>query len=241
VNDRSIALVLGGMLVGTMAGAALGPVLTHVEAQSAAAAQGASAPKPLKYRGRDTRLKTPRISPVDPKDFTREQKAIFGNGGNLNLQVALHNPGLAQHWWDWLRFVHDNPGTRANAGDALPLIDKELVVMRTNYLCYDDWVWGVHVPMAKAWGRSDEEIARIAEGPGAPTWNEKDRALLRAADELHFNSFISDETWKTLTASYNTRQVLDIIFLAGVYHTNAFFTNSVGLPFQPGFGGLPPE
>src|SRR5262249_44966124 len=157
------------------------------------------------------------LQPVTAKDFTPEQKAVAlavatADGTNDNFRTALHNPELARQWWIWLRFVHDNPGTRGEAGDALPRIDKELVVMRTNYLCNDDWVWGVHVGMAKAWGRSDEEVARIAKGPDAPGWNEKDRALVRAADELHAVSFISDETWNTLTKYYNNRQMLDIIF-----------------------------
>ena len=246
MSYKAIVLVLVGMLVGTVAGAAIGPVLTRNDAQPAAAAAPAlPAAKQYTYRGRDTRLTTPRIPPIPFEDFTPEQKAAAiaarsPDGANANFKTALHNPDLAKAWWDWLRFVHDNPGTRGEAGDALLRIDKELVVMRTNYLNNDGWVWGVHVPMALAWGRSDEEVARIAKGPDAPGWNEKDSALVRAADELHAQAFITDQTWNTLTKYYNTRQMLDIIFLAGVYATNAYFTNSVGLPFQEGFGGLPP-
>ena len=88
--------------------------------------------------------------------------------------------------------------------------------------------------MAKAWGRSAEEVTRIAKGPDAPGWSEKDRALVGAADELHSQEFITDQTWNTLTRYYNTRQMLDIIFLAGVYATNAYFANSVGLPYAEG-------
>ena len=161
------------------------------------------------------------------------------NGGNGNFRAALYSPDLAQAWHTWLRFVHDNPGavgpvTRADAGDALPLIDKELVVLRTNYLNHDAWVWSAHVPMAIAWGRSEAEVARIAQGPEAPGWNEKDAALVRAADELRAQAFITDQTWNTLAKYYNTRQMLDILFLAGVYTTNAYYVNSVGLPFEPG-------
>jgi alkylhydroperoxidase family enzyme len=230
VNFKTTALVLGGVLVGAVAGASLGPALTQVSAQSGK----------FTYHGRDMRLKTPRIPPLDPKNFTPEQKAAAIAGGsaegaNANFRTALNNPDLGKHWWDWLRFVHDNPGTRAKAGDAIPQIDKELVVMRISFLFNDDWLWATHVPMAKAWGRSEEEVARIAKGPDAPGWNEKDRALVRSADELHAQGFIADETWNTLTKYYNTRQMLDIIFLAGVYTTNAYFNNSVGMPFTEGY------
>lgn len=184
------------------------------------------------------RLKTPRIPPIDPKDFTPEQKAALGDNKNpnLNVRTALYEPELGKRWWSWLTFVW-SPSGRGDA--ALTLHDKELVILRTNWNCHDDWVWGQHVPIAKRNDRTDEEISRIPKGPAAPGWSEKDRALLKAADELHTDQFITDATWATLTKYFNTKQMLDLIFMVGNYHLNAMYTNSVGMPFQPGFGGLP--
>jgi alkylhydroperoxidase family enzyme len=244
VTYKAIALVLAGMVVGAALEARFPLALERVNAQATSEFAPSIAAK-YPYRGRDTRLKTPRLAPIAPENFTAEQKAaaIAGgspDGSNANLRTALHNPELGKQWWIWLRFVYDYFGERANSADGLPQVDKELVTMRTNYLCNDDWVWGVHAPMGKKWGRSDEDIARLAKGPDAPGWSEKDRALVRAADELHYQSFISDQTWNTLSKYYNVRQMLDVIFVAGVYTTNAYFANSVGLPLQKGFGGLPP-
>jgi alkylhydroperoxidase family enzyme len=227
VNCKALTLLSVGIIIGAVAGAGLGPSLTNVSAHTVDA-------KKYPYKGRTTRLKTPRLKPIELKDFTPEQKAVAPNGGNANIRTALHNPGLGKAWWAWLQYVHDNPGTRANQLLALPLSDKELVVMRTNYLNNDDWVWSVHVPMAIAWGRTKEEVDRFAKGPDAPGWNERDAALVRAADELHAQAFITDKTWNTLKKYYNDAQMLDIIFLAGVYATNAYFANSVGLPFETG-------
>ena len=70
-------------------------------------------------------------------------------------------------------------------------------------------------------------------------WNEKDAALLAATDELHANAFISAETWAALSKHLDTRQLLDLLFTAGNYHTNAFYTNSVGMPLSPGALRLP--
>jgi 4-carboxymuconolactone decarboxylase len=233
------AVVTVALLTGAIGSVTL-PMLSLVDAARPSPAEAA---KQFTYRGRDMRLKTPRIPPVAAKDWTPEQKAAAakanaGDGSNDNFRTAVHNPELARAWWDWLRFVHDNPGTRAKAGDALPLIDKELLVMRTNYLNNDDWVWAVHVPMAINWGRTKEDVARIAKGPDAPGWNEKDAALVRAADELHYQAFVTDRTWNTLTKYYNTRQMLDILFMAGVYATNAYFANSTGIPFNEGQNGV---
>jgi hypothetical protein len=101
-------------------------------------------------------------------------------------------------------------------------------------------VWGQHVPIVKRNGRTDEDVARIPKGPTADGWNQKDRLLMQAVEELHEDQFISDETWDGLSRIYNTKQMIDLIFTVGNYHTNAMYTNSVGMPFEKGFGGLPP-
>ena len=221
-RSRTALLVLAGVMAGSL-GTTL--IMTSVSAQ------GSKARKPY------VRLTTPRVLPVDPKDFTEEQKAAVGTGTpNLNFRTALYEPELGKRWWSWLTFVW-NPEPRKGA--ALTLYDKELVILRVNYLCHDDWVWGQHVPIAKRNGRTDADIDRIPSGPAASGWNQKDRALLQAVQELHEDYFISDETWAALSKIYDTRQMLDLIFTVGNYHLNALYTNSVGMPYQPGFGGIP--
>ena len=44
-----------------------------------------------------------------------------------------------------------------------------------------------------------------------------DAALLRAADELHDDAFISDATWSTLASRYSTEQLMDVVFCVGQY------------------------
>src|SRR5438105_3304180 len=98
----------------------LSPIQCHVlpliEPRPPVTAVDAAKPSPAEtariytYRGRDTRLKTPRIAPIAAKDWTPEQKAAAaaahaGDGSNDNFRTAIHNPALAKAWWDWLRFV----------------------------------------------------------------------------------------------------------------------------------------
>ncbi len=214
---RSFALVVAGVVVGVLLTTTLAP---HLSAAKKA------------Y----VRLTTPRIPPIDVASFTPEQQAAAGPSPNLNLRTALYEPELGKRWWSWLTFVW-NADNRV--GSALTLYDKELVILRVNWLCHDDWVWGQHVPIAKRNGRNDEDIVRIPKGPGARGWNEKDRLLLQAVEELHEDQFIADATWNGLAKIYNTKQMLDLIFTVGNYHLNAMYTNSVGMPLAPGFGGLP--
>ena len=72
-------------------------------------------------------------------------------------------------------------------------------------------------PLAKQTGLSADEITRIAEGADATGWDPFEASLLRAVDELHANSVISDSTWQALAARYNTEQLLDFLFTVGQY------------------------
>ena len=46
--------------------------------------------------------------------------------------------------------------------------------------------------------RAAAEIARIKAGPDAAGWNDLDRAMLRATDELATNHFVTDASWAAL-------------------------------------------
>jgi alkylhydroperoxidase family enzyme len=231
---RAFVLVLAGALGGVL----LATLLTTIAMPGVAAMQRTSATAAANAKKPYVRLTTPRVKAIEPEDFTPEQRAAVGPTGraNLNFRTALYEPELGKRWWSWLTFVW-NPVPRGDS--ALKLYDKELVVLRVNWLCNDDWVWGQHVPIAKRNGRTDADIERIPKGPDAAGWNENDAALLRAVEELHTDYFISDETWNRLSKIYNVRQMLDLIFTVGNYHLNAMYTNSVGMPFEKGFSGLP--
>jgi alkylhydroperoxidase family enzyme len=67
---------------------------------------------------------------------------------------------------------------------------------------------------------------------------ERDAALIRAADELHSDSFISDSTWRTLSITWNTQQLIDIIFTVGQYHTVSMALNTLGVQLDEGVRGF---
>jgi 4-carboxymuconolactone decarboxylase len=84
----------------------------------------------------------------------------------------------------------------------------------------------------------DEEIERVKAGPDSPGWAPFDEALLRAADELHFDSFIRDATWEALSERFDTKQMIDVIFAAGQYHIVSMALNSLGVQLDDGVKGF---
>ncbi len=110
---------------------------------------------------------------------------------------------------------------------ALAPRDRELAVLRTGWLCGAPYEWGEHVIIGKEEGLTSEEIEQITVGSSAPGWNADDRAVLKAAEELHSDAMISNETWAALAARLDDSQLIELPMLIGQYHKVAFVQNSL--------------
>jgi alkylhydroperoxidase family enzyme len=178
------------------------------------------------------RLDRPRIPPLADDQLDPETRERFGSGPVLNIFRTLANhPALMKRW---LVF-----GNHVLAKSTLPARERELLILRVGWLCRSGYEWGQHVGIGKASGLSDEEIARIAKGPDAPGWSAGDRALLRAADELHGDAFIGDATWAELAKTWSPQQLMDLVFTVGQYNLVSMALNSFGVQPEPGLPELP--
>jgi len=110
--------------------------------------------------------------------------------------------------------------------------EREILILRTAWLCYSEYEWGNHLLLGKQAGLTDDEIDNIKRGSTAEEWNSSDSLLLKTADELYCDSFITDETWKALHKKYSLEQIMDIIFLVGQYNMLAMFLNTFGVPLE---------
>lgn len=122
---------------------------------------------------------------------------------------------------------------------SLPIREKEILILRTGWLCNSKYEWAQHSLIAKRFGLSEEEILKIKEGPDAEGWNTLESTLLRAADELYIDSFISDSTWKELAKTYNLQQLMDVVFTVGQYSLTAMALNSLGIQLEEGMKDFP--
>jgi alkylhydroperoxidase family enzyme len=120
----------------------------------------------------------------------------------------------------------------------LPPREREILILRIGWLCQAEYEWGQHVIFGKAAGLTDEEIARIKEGPDAKGWAPFDSTLLRAVDELHKDAFISDKTWAALSERYNTEQLMDVVFAVGQYNLVSMALNTFGVQLDKGVKGF---
>jgi 4-carboxymuconolactone decarboxylase len=149
---------------------------------------------------------------------------------NIFPTLARHEKLLKR----WLVFARHILGK-----SSLPARDREILILRIGWLCQAEYEWGQHVKIGKESGLTDDEIQGIMDGPDSTRWNAFDATLLRAVDELYYDSFISDPTWKKLTERYNIQQVLDLVFTVGQYNLVSMALNTLGVQLEDDTNGFP--
>ncbi len=111
----------------------------------------------------------------------------------------------------------------------------ELLALRASRNCRSAFEWVEHVEYARAAGISDAEIAAVAHAViDTKRWPPVERALLRAADELHAQCDITDDTWNVLAETLEPPALVELLFVVGQYTMLSMVANSAGIEPPPG-------
>jgi len=118
---------------------------------------------------------------------------------------------------------------------------REIVILRTTARCDCEYEWGVHVSFfAAKVALGEGEVAATVYGKADDAvWSESERALIRLVDELHDTSRVSDALWAELRRHFRDDQLVELVVLAGFYHTISFVANGLGVPLEPGAPRFP--
>ena len=179
------------------------------------------------------RLTKPRIPPVAAENWTAEQRELVApiqerRGKIINIfRTMITHPAAAKAFLTWGGYILSRKST-------LPPREREIVILRTGFLCRSGYEWTQHVPIGQKAGLTDEEIARIKRGADAPGWSAPDAALLRAADDLHREQFVTEPVWTELTRHFSEQQRMDVVFAVGQYTQVSMLLNSFGVQLDEG-------
>lgn len=121
---------------------------------------------------------------------------------------------------------------------VLPARDRELAILRIAWLCQAPYEFGEHVLIAAKVGVSGADVDRIRTGSIAPGWSPRERAVLRAVEELRDTATIDDGTWAALASHYDARQLIELPILVGQYQAVACYQNALRLRLHEGNDGL---
>jgi alkylhydroperoxidase family enzyme len=176
------------------------------------------------------RLTKPRIAPIADADLTPEQSEALEPmrpGPVLNIfRTLARAPKALTRFNQWGGYV-------LSRRNDLPAREREIVILRTGFLCRSGYEFTQHTRIGLQSGLTADEIEAIKRGADAG-WSAADAALIRATDELHADQFITDATWAELSRHFSEKQRMDVVFTAGQYTQVSMMLNTFGVQLDEG-------
>ena len=175
-----------------------------------------------------------RIPKLPREEWTDEAREVFafwgepnareeGSRTNIVMMMAQHvDLANASNVW----------GKHMLVTNTFPLRQREITILRIAVHTNSLYEWHTHVGYAINLGMTLDEIRQIKDDPDKGDWNEEDRTVLKAVDELLATHDLSDETWNTLAKYYDRKQLMDFVFTIGHYMTTAWTINAFRMPIE---------
>jgi 4-carboxymuconolactone decarboxylase len=194
----------------------------------------------------------PRISPLLPPEWSEQTLDALGAfPSSLKFVLSrweeggadargMHTLGMFAHYPPLAKaFMTLNKHVAADS--TLSARERELLILRISWLRQSEYEYVQHVILGRRAGLTDDELEQIQAGPDASGWSEDDADIVRVADDLFSSARIADDTWTRLSSRFDTRQIMDMIFLVGCYEVLAMAIKSFDIPLEPGVEPLDPE
>jgi alkylhydroperoxidase family enzyme len=117
---------------------------------------------------------------------------------------------------------------------SISLREREIMIDRTTARCGSEYEWGVHAAFfaEKAELTPEQVRATVVGASDDAVWSAREQLIVRMADELHETNSVSDALWSKLSGEFEDAQILELIVLAGFYHTVSYLTNALRLPLE---------
>ena len=168
----------------------------------------------------------PRLPLVETPDdpLAREQFAKLAAGrGILNLhRMMAYAPELMKASSDMaVAFRHEDVLARALA---------EIVILRTAQVVACDYEWERHVPIARAAGVSEQQIAEVSRWPQSTLFSPKEKIALKYAEILAGGAPVDDQTFAELQRHLPAREIVGLTMLVGFYVSTAIFIKALAIP-----------
>jgi alkylhydroperoxidase family enzyme len=165
-----------------------------------------------------------RIVVVAPADRSTLQRRLLqpvggDHAANVFTTLAAH-PKLFETWLPFCLYLLRCPEFSAR--------HREMVILRTAWLCGAHYEWAQHVGFALKSQLSEDEIRALSNN-FTVEWTAEERALLDAVDELHAHHTLSDATWNRLAAFLSIEQLIALPMLVGQYTMLAGALNALGV------------
>lgn len=181
--------------------------------------------------------KMPRIVPLPREEWTDEARDVFAywegpeareNGSRSNTMMTLANhPALAMASLDLGKYFM--------LGSTLGARQLKLIVLRVAHRYGSTYQWAHNSLGAKQVGITPSEIDAVKVGPTDPSWSDGDRSLIIAIDGTCDGGKFDASTWERLAATFDRKQIMDIIHATGYFTMVAWGLVAMGVELEPDF------
>jgi alkylhydroperoxidase family enzyme len=181
-------------------------------------------------------MRAPRIAPLEPPydPELADELARFMPPGIPPLalfRTLAHNPRVLRKF---------RLGSLLDRG-SLSLRERELAILRSCFLCRSEYEWGVHVTVfaARAGLSAADVAATCAKALRDGHFSKRDAAILRLCDSLHATADVDEALFGELASELSSAQIIELLVLAGFYHTVSFVTNALRIELEPSAARFP--
>jgi alkylhydroperoxidase family enzyme len=170
----------------------------------------------------------PRIAPAEPPYAAEVQRAfdtvMRGAPPLLLFRTVAQNPRVLQ------RLMAGGLLDRGSVSLRL----RELVILRTCARCGAEYEWGVHVAGfgEKAQWAPEHLYATVHGDANSECWRAEERLAVRLCDQPHDSSHVDDALWADLAAHFSQDQIIELIMLAGSYHSVSYMVNACKIELE---------
>lgn len=104
--------------------------------------------------------------------------------------------------------------------------EQEIIILRMGYHYQSNYVWKHHIPVAKEFEITDNEIEVLSHSIiNCETLSNKEVALLAFCDQMVLKRNVTNELWEKYQDVLTTENVLDLIHLVSQYVVFALTNN----------------
>lgn len=182
-------------------------------------------------------MDTPRIPVLEPSAIDGDVARLValaaqpGREPPATIAVLAYVPDLLGPFLGWAAAL-------ALRG-RLTKRDHELVALRAAWRCGSGYEWIEHVEFARRANIDDDAIRASGAELALGGWDERDRALLGAVDELVATYDLSDNAWRALADHFDAAEIVEILFVTGQYTMLSIVANAARVTVPPGEMPLP--
>jgi alkylhydroperoxidase family enzyme len=171
--------------------------------------------------------RVPLIRTADAPDAVRDvyRRSYEANGGIGNLYRALANsPSVLPAWVELAWPLRSEM--------RVPRSLRELIILRVAAILDAPYVWAHHSVFALENGLSSEQVGRLDRPGDGDLFDEEQRAVIDAAEELTTSGTLSDDCFAALATRFDAEQIVELVTTISFYNCVARVTSALAIPLD---------